>query len=249
MAKQKGIVFFEGTLGGINFYYLNNKPTARVAGGGFTSKAVKKSPNMKKVREQNSEFRNCSYVNKAFKAAIRPMLLTYKDGTLHSRLMQLFLQIKHLDAISMHGQRTVANGISTDIGKQMLQGFKFTPKRTNLLPCAYRFDWDSLTFKAEDMNRLGVGFPKSSDFMEVTLSVIRFDFETLTYTTAWAPTLVVERHFDGDSFNIAISQIPEGKGLAFAVVNVAFYQDVNGKGYLLKSEGNSGIELFMKDLD
>ena len=73
MAKQKGVVFFEGTIGGINFYYRKGVPTARASGGGFNKRAIKNSPKMVRVREQNSEFANCSKVNKAFKNAIRPL--------------------------------------------------------------------------------------------------------------------------------------------------------------------------------
>ena len=52
MAKQKGVVFFEGTLGGINFYYRKGVPTARAAGGGFNRRAIKTSPRMVRVRDK-----------------------------------------------------------------------------------------------------------------------------------------------------------------------------------------------------
>ena len=84
MAKQRGIVFFEGTMGGINFYYRNGVPTARAAGGGFTRKAIKTGSHMVRVRESNSEFANCSRVNKIFKQSITLFRLGYSDGTLHS---------------------------------------------------------------------------------------------------------------------------------------------------------------------
>jgi len=162
MAKQKGIIFFEGTLGGINFYYRKGVPTARAAGGGFTKKAIKKGANMVRVRESNTEFAGCSRVNKYFKHSIHSFLLGYKDGTLHSRLMQLFLKIKACDAVSARGKRTVSLGMSTTIGKQLLKDFRFALKRPNLLFSTYSFDWTTLTFSVTGFNVDLERFPKEA---------------------------------------------------------------------------------------
>ena len=62
MAKQKGILPFVGTLGGLNFYYLHGKPIVRQAGGGFNAKDIKNKPSMRRVRENSSEFGHCSEV-------------------------------------------------------------------------------------------------------------------------------------------------------------------------------------------
>uniref|UniRef100_UPI00404A21B5 hypothetical protein n=1 Tax=Gelidibacter sp. TaxID=2018083 RepID=UPI00404A21B5 len=56
MAKQKGVFPMVGTIGGVNFYYLNGKPVARAAGGGFNEKAIKTKKSMQRVRENGSEF-------------------------------------------------------------------------------------------------------------------------------------------------------------------------------------------------
>lgn len=243
MAKQRGIVFLEGTIGGINFYYRKGVPTARIAGGGFTREAIKKDPNMVRVRENNSEFAGCSKVNKNFKHAIRPFLLGYKDGTLHSRLMQMFLKIKDCDTLSERGKRAVSLGMSSNSGKQLLSAFKFTPKRAALLPCSYGFDWATLTFNATGFQGKQAGFPKESDYMEVTLGLIRFDFETCTYKQVFETPLVIERDFSGDAFSITASTVPVGTGVLFAMVRVAFYQTVNGEGYLLPGGGAFGLEV------
>ncbi|WP_431136062.1 hypothetical protein [Psychroserpens mesophilus] len=238
MAKQRGIVFFEGTIGGINFYYRKGVPTARAAGGGFTRKAIKTGAHMVRVREHNSEFARCSKVNKVFKQAIRPFMLGYKDGTLHSRLMQLFLNIKDCDGVSERGKRVVFLGMDSEKGKQLFKDFVFTPKRSNILPCDYDFDWNTLTFSVSGFEVNAVGFPKEADYMELVLGVVRFDFETKRYTRVMAAPLVIERDFLGDSFTVAVSELPSGTGTLFAMVRVAFYQEVNGDGYLL-SGGNA----------
>lgn len=243
MAKQKGIVFLEGTIGGVNFYYREGVPTARAAGGGFTKQAIKHGSNMVRVRESNNEFGMCAVVNKTFKQAIRPFLLGYKDGTLHSRLMQLFLKIKDCDMISERGKRCVFLGLSDTAGKAIMESFVFTPKRAMLLSCSYGFDWDGLLFSASGFDINEVVFPLKADYMEVVFGVICFDFETLSYTRVIASPLLIGRDYTGDGFNILLDELPGGTGVLFGMLRVAFYQEVNGERYLLSGANNFGVEI------
>ena len=243
MAKQRGIVFFEGTMGGINFYYRKGVPTARAAGGGFTRAAIKNGAHMVRVRESNSEFAGCSRVNKIFKQSVRLFLAGYTDGTLHNRLIQLFLKLKDLDAVSERGKRCVALGIATAIGQQLLQDFVFTPKRPVLLACAYGFDWETLTFAATGVAVEQLGFPAEATYMELVVGVVCYDFEADVYTRAVAPPLMMTRDFAGDGFSVTVPPLPEGTGVLYAVARVAFYQEVNGKGYLLSGDGAFGFAI------
>ncbi|MGM5469845.1 hypothetical protein ACS386_06175 [Flavobacteriaceae bacterium LMO-SS05] len=241
MAKQKGIIPLVGTLGGINFYFRKGVAVARTAGGGFNAKAIKHSPKMIRVRESNSEFANCSVVNKVFKQAIRYFTEGYVDGMLHSRLMQLFLKIKACDLVSVRGQRQVWQGMTTPDGKHLLKTFCFTPKWSFLFPCAYIFDWVSLRVSITGFVVAQAGFPDGASYMEVRLGAIRFDFETLAYAQVLGTPLVIGRDFAGSTFSLDVPSLPGGNGLAFAMVRVAFYQSINGQPYLL--EEGFGLEI------
>jgi hypothetical protein len=170
-------------------------------------------------------------------------MLGYKDGTLHSRLMQMFLMIKDADKISKRGERRVSLGMETDYGKHLLEHFVFTPKRPNLLPCNYEFDWNNLTFNVTRFQARYAGFPAEASYMEVLLGVVRFDFETRTFTQVIETPLIIERDFTGDAFSISIPVLPSGSGTLIAVARVAFYQTVNGEGYLLPGGGAFGLEV------
>lgn len=245
MAKQSGIVFFEGTLGGINFYYRKGVPTARRAGGGFNRKAIKTSATMVRVRESNNEFAGCAKVNRYFKQALAPFLAGHKDGTLHSRLMRLFLGLKDLDGISKRGKRSVALGFATSKGKRLWETFAVTPERPVLFNCAYGFDFEALEFKVRDYSVGAAQFVEGADYMEVLVGLVRFDFETHAFTQVLAAPLVVERDFDGTAFSVGVDGLPEGDGALFAVVRVAFYQMVNGEGYLLPGGAGFGVGVFV----
>lgn len=244
MAKQAGIVFFEGTLGGINFYYRKGIPTARRAGGGFTAKAIKTSPNMRRVRESNSEFADCSRVNKHFKRAIIPFTAGYKNGTLHSRLMRLFLNVKNLDMVSERGQRKVSVGYGSEMGKALLEDFVICTARPRLFECFYGFDWDNLVFQVNQFSVAAAKFPKGADIMEVVVGVVRFDFDAYVYRHTMAEPILIGRDFNATDFDIYVNGLPDGEGELIAIARVAFYQEVNGERYLLSGGEGFGVTLF-----
>jgi len=243
MAKVKGVVSIVGTIGGVNFYFRKGELIARKAGGGFNGKAIKKSPTMKRVREQNNEFANCSAVNKAFKLALRPILEGYVDGTLHSRLMSFFLKVKTLDAESKRGERQVAKGIVTTFGRKLLKDFVFTPKHGSLLPAQLSFDWNTFSLHVNGFDVSWIKFPQQADYLEVKLQLVRFDFNTLQYHISNSSTQMINRGYTGNSFSLTAIE-PEGtSGLLFAVARVSFYQTVNGNPYLLAGDGALGVSV------
>jgi len=243
MAKQEGTVLLKGTMGDMNFYFREGEALARTAGGGFTREAIKKGDNMVRVRESNSEFAECSQVNKAFKMALGPLLSGYRDGSLHSRLMQLFLKIKDCDLLSERGKRTVQQGISVRAGQQLLTAFHFTPKRPNLFGGESGFDWETLTFKVNDFKVSEAQFPEEADYMEVTVGLIRFDFESLAYEHVFAEPLIIARDFHKDAFTIPCPDLPGGEGMLFYAVRVCFYRTVDGERHPVPESGHTGVRI------
>ena len=202
MAKQIGPILLTGTSGGINYYFREGEALARRTGGGFSRKNIKESPTMETVRKSNSEFADCSKVNKAFKLALQPFLSGYRDGTFHSRLMQLFLRIKDCDVVSERGKRTVKRGILTKNGQQLMKAFVFTPNRPDLFGGESGFDRETLTFEVNEFKVSEAQFPKEADYMEVTVGLIRFDFESLAYEHVFAEPFMIARDFQKDTFTI-----------------------------------------------
>lgn len=243
MAKQAGILPLIGTLGGVNFYYRKGVPTARAAGGGFNREAIKHSPTMKRVREQNTEFAHCSKLNKHFKLSIKPLLSDYKDGTLHYRLMQLFTKIRDCDTVSEHGKRRVHLGLQTEFGKRLLQDFRFTPKRSHLLPCDYTFDWDSLSLRVKGFQVKHIKFPEQADFMTISLGVLQFDFEQLIYSDLNINSIIIEKDFKGSALSLDCPDIPSGNGSLLVLARTAFYQKIGDRDYILPGGDGIGIEV------
>ena len=238
MARQKGIIQLQGTLGGINFYNRLGEPLARESGGGFNSKSAEKYP---RIQEQIDEMSVASKTNKVFKQSFRSLLTGYKDGTLHYRLQSFFMKVKDLDSVSVRGQRTVANGMMTPYGKRLLKDFDFTPKRPLLLNGQSDFDWATHTLTVNRFDIAAAGIPKAADVMGLLLRTVRFDFERLEFVTETSALLELGRDFEGSTLELQTAPLADGPGVRYAFLRVAYYQQVNEINYLLPGDGLFGL--------
>lgn len=233
MARQKGLLKLTGTLGAVNFYVIKGVGYARKAGGGFNGEAIRRQPNMHRVRENASEFGNCSQVKKEFRLALLPFLADIKGRELHARLMQLFLGIKALDGVSERGQRSVIQGLQTAKGRRLLSQFVFTPKHQLLDALSGRasFDWSSQQFVVSGFNLSLYSFPKSATHVGVTLGVLDFDFEGLSSTLAVSPTHLLEVGTASASFTLVPDAVLSPQYFGIAILGLRFYEVIDGEVY------------------
>ena len=245
MAKQKGMIPLVGTLGGINFYYLNGKPVARVAGGGFNGKAIKTKASMRRVRENGSEFGHCSRVNKAFRLALRPFYKGHTFTHFHSRLMGLFTALKDLDAVHERGKRMVYEGAATAAGASLLKGYDYTPACDvrAVLPFGLTVDSGTMGLTLSEIDIKQVKFITGATHVELIYGVLDFDFETLAYDLHLAPVVVLDKGYAGGSIDMLPDTLPSGIGSLFPVLGVRFYQEVDGVLYLLNAKNGVGFML------
>ena len=243
MAQQTGIIPLVGTLNGINFYYLNGKPIARKAGGGFTRKAIKSKASMQRVRENANEFGHCSAVNKAFRFALSPFYKGYRFTHFHSRLMGLFMRIKTLDTTHKRGERCVADGIGQVHGFQLLQQFSYTPACVvrQVLPFEFCVSNTDFALTITDFDIEQVGFAAGATHIALTYGVLDFDFDRLNYALHLAAPLVLDRFYAGSTLTLEPDTLPNGLGTALCVLGVRFYQEVDGALYVLNAKDCVGI--------
>lgn len=243
MAKQKGILPLVGSIGGINFYYLNGKAVAREGGGGFTSESVKTKPSMQRVRENGSEFGHCSRVNKEFRKALLAVHNYAKLTFFHRRLMTLFTGLKDLDTVNKRGERRVAKGLESAAGKKMLQGFTYTPDciPLNAFPFAYSLDWNTATLLFPEVTAEHVIFIKGATHLSLQFGVLDFNFETFEYDLQLAPPLLLVRDFSETSLSLSASNLPASIGTQIAVLGIRYYQEVEGQLYVLNAKNGVGI--------
>ncbi|MEH6763730.1 MAG: hypothetical protein V7655_04450 [Aequorivita antarctica] len=245
MAKQIGIIRLKGTIGDTNFYSTpNGGDLARTAGGGFNSNDIKKKDTMVRVRENASEFGHCSKVKKAFRVSLAPFLCVRKDGSLHSRMMTLFTKIKSMDRVSRRGNRTVGKGLETPLGLDLIYNFVFTPACNviDTIGASASYDFGIRSCGITNFDIKNVSFPSGATHMALSLGLLHFDFNTLTYKLKMSTPLYIDKAYGATFFELSVED-PEVAGMQIAVLGLKFYQEVKGTYYLFKSANAVGVEV------
>jgi len=79
MAKQKGIIKLEGTIGEITFYKSQDGFLAK-GKGGIPADRIANDPNFQRTRENGAEFGNAGRAGKVLRNAIRGLLQNTADN-------------------------------------------------------------------------------------------------------------------------------------------------------------------------
>jgi hypothetical protein len=233
MARQRGLIKISGTIGDVNYFISRGIGWCRNAGGGFTREAILYSPRMHRIRKNNSEFGNCSSTKKQFRLALWPFLHGIKGRGLHSNMMQLFMNIKALDAVSEHGKRQVLEGLHTAKGKRMLKQFDFSLKSaiTDAAFSASTFNWNTQTLKVTNIHPSTFKAPKTATYVGVTLGIVDFDFNHLNYTLVVSPTHFLEVDAATTSFVLEPEQMMPPEHYGFAILGLRYYEVIDEEVY------------------
>ncbi len=244
MARQKGIITIEGTLGDVNFYIRKGEALARKAGGGFNADAIRNKPSMVRTRENASEFGNCSRVKKMLRLSIWSFFGNVIDASFHGRMMQLMQEIKVLDSESIRGKREVKLGLSTPLGKKLFKEFAFTPARSvvGTLNAICKFNLATYRFEVTSFDIKQVNFPKQATHFKLFFCLVTYDFENYSYSVSAAEPLLFNRKTVLTSFTMTTSPLPDTTEFFVGYIGIAFYQEVGGTLYALKEQGMIGVE-------
>lgn len=243
MAKVKSIVKLQGTIGALNFYFRKGVPLVRTAGGGFNGDAIKTKDSMVRVRENGSEFKGCMQTVRFFKLGLQPFLCTFKDGTLHQRLVSLFTKIKNGDLLAVRGSRTVFGGLQTTAGRQLLRNYLLSSgsRLEKVLHQKVLFDWTS-GFSLTDFDGGRVSFPNGGTHLALRVGYLTFDFAH--YDSAFVATdTVYLTSTDTGTVFIPSPTLATAEGMQVGVVLAQFVQELNGQFYPLKNENSVVLEV------
>lgn len=94
MAKQKGIIKLEGTIGDITFYKSRDGYLAK-GKGGIPADRIANDPNFQRTRENESEFGRAGKAGKVLRNSIRALLQNASDRLLVSRLTTEMVKVIH----------------------------------------------------------------------------------------------------------------------------------------------------------
>lgn len=249
MAKQKGIVKLDGTLGGITFYKSQDGYLAREKGG-VDAQRIANDANFQRTRENNNEFGKAGQAGKLLRSAFRAKLQNASDSRMVSRLVTEMIKVIQADATSVRGQRNVIDGEAA-----LLTGFEFNdngklgttlyaPFTATINRVTGELKADIPAFIPLDM----IGAPVGATHFEILSAGAAVDFEGATFemdsmNTAQLPLDGIATAAITLTSNVTANTVHP----LFLALGIAFYQEVNGVKYPLKNGAFNALALVKID--
>lgn len=249
MAKQKGIIKLDGTIGGITFYKSQDGYLAREKGG-VSGDRIANDPNFQRTRENGEEFGRAGKAGKLLRNSIRAMLQNASDSRMVSRLTQKMVEVIQEDATNPRGQRNVIDGEA-----ELLEGFEFniSGKLGTTLYAPYTSTIDrvagTLAVSIPAFVPLNmIAAPGGSTHFKIVSAGTEIDFENETFVVATSETAVLPWDTTATAvINLSNAVTANSTHPLFLALGIEFYQEVNGQMYPLKNGAYNALALVKVD--
>lgn len=249
MAKQKGIIKLDGTIGGITFYKSQDGYLAREKGG-VPAEKIATDPAFQRTRENGEEFGRAGKAGKLLRNAIRAMLQNASDSRMVSRLTQKMVEVVQADAINPRGQRNVIDGEA-----ELLEGFDFNINgklgTTLYAPFTGTIDRVAGTLTASIPSFVPINMlaaPGGATHFKIVSAGAEVDFENETFVMDSQATTVLPWDATATAaINLANTVTANSTHPLFLALGIEFYQQVNGQMYPLKNGAFNALSLIKVD--
>ncbi|MBS1755459.1 MAG: hypothetical protein KF741_13355 [Ferruginibacter sp.] len=245
MAKQKGIIKLEGTIGDITFYKSQDGFLAK-GKGGIPADRIANDPNFQRTRENGSEFGRAGKAGKTLRTALRAMLQNASDSRMVSRLTREMVKVIHEDVTNPRGLRNVIDGEA-----ELLIGFEFNRNgklgTTLYAPFTAVIDRVAGTLTANlaaFVPQNMIAAPGGTTHFRIVSAGAEVDFENESFVVDSQQTAVLP----WDANPTAVINLPNAVTAnsvhpLFLALGIEFYQQVNGQMYPLKNGAFNALSL------
>ena len=246
MSKQKGILKFTGTMGGVTFYKTAADGFLAREKGGVSKDRIATDPNFQRTRENGEEFGRAGKAGKLLRNSIRGLLLNVADSRMSNRLTQRMVKVVQADETNERGKRNVIDGEA-----ELLQDFEFNknsklgttlyaPYTTNIDRVTGKLTVDIPAFIPGNM----VSAPAGATHFKIISGAAEIDFENETYVvdTQQGPELPWDNTLTA-VINLENEITPASTHPLFLALGIEFYQEVNGEMYPLKNGAFNSLAL------
>ena len=245
MAKQKGIVKLEGTIGDITFFKTEDGYMAR-ENSPVSGDRIATDPAFQRTRENGAEFGRAGKAGKVLRNAVRTLLLNAKDNRVSSRLTGEMMKVIKADATNPRGMRNVIDGEAT-----LLQGFDFNvnAKLGTSLYMPYTSVIDrvagTLTVNLPAFNPAEqIAAPAGTTHFKIVSMGAEVDFENETFVTDTKETTVLPWDSTATAvINLANAVTANSTHPLFLLLGIQFFQQVNGTNYSLKNGAYNALSI------
>lgn len=240
MAKVKGLLQFYGTIDGVNLYRLEGENVARKAKS-ISKKKYKTAPNYASFRDAGKEMGSAAKMSSAFRNPLKIYTNGIAENRMYSRVNALMRKLILLDGISLRGERTVANGIATAEGKELIKNFEFNVHKSlaQTMQCGYTLNVATGTFQVLDFSpKKDLKSPVGATHVGMQLLCYDFDFTTKNYQLKGSEPEMIALEENYFSLDLSVSDLPDVKGTLMYLLRILFYQEVNGVFSMLQGNHN-----------
>lgn len=245
MARQKGIIKLDGTVGGITFYKSKEGYLAREKGGVSADK-IANDPNFQRTRENGEEFGRAGKAGKLLRNAIRAMLQNASDSRMVGRLTAEMVKVIQEDVTNTRGQRNVIDGEA-----ELLEGFEFNINgklgTTIYAPFTSTIDRVAGTLVVNIPSFVPINMvaaPGGSTHFKIVSTGAEIDFENETFIMDAQATAVLP--WDSVATGVLVltnTVTANSTHPLFLALGIEFYQEVNGQMYSLKNGASNPLAL------
>lgn len=243
MARQKGVIKLKGKIGDISFYKTQDGHLAREKGG-VDGDRIKNDAAFVRTRENGAEFGSSASAGKNLRTAIFSMLQTASDNRVVSRLTKLMTDIKSMDNTSARGERTVGVAIADPKAKALLKNFNFNNRAIlgSILFQPYAVNTANGEITIDGLEPINhINFPTGATHVTLKGAWLRLDFSTGQYELQVSPALSLPINAVGNKVNLTPKNAPANVGTDLYLLQIEFFQEVNGVQYSLKNGSHNAL--------
>lgn len=240
MAKVKGLLQFYGTIDGVNLYRLEGENVARKAKT-ISKKKYKTAPNYASFRDAGKEMGSAAKMSSAFRNPLKIYTNGIAENRMYSRVNALMRKLILLDGISLRGERTVANGITTVEGKDLVKNFEFNIHKSlvQTLQCGYTLNVATGILQLPNFTpKEDLKCPIGATHVGMQLLCYDFDFMTKNYQLKGSVPQIVALNEDSISLDLSVVDLTVVMGTRMYLLRILFYQEVNGIFSMLHGTDN-----------
>lgn len=245
MAKQKGIIKLEGTIGDITFVKTKNGYIAKEKTG-LNGDRIATDPAFQRTRENGAEFGRAGKAGKMIRSAFRSLLQNAADSNMTARLTKELVKVIQADMTSSRGERNVIDGEA-----ELLTGFDFNeqgklgttlfaPFTTTIDRVTGALSVDIPSFVPNVM----IGYPSGATHFKVSSAGAAIDFEGQSFEQNSTNSAILA--LDGTAtavLNLVNNLTTNNSHPLFLVLGIEFYQEVNGTHYPLKNGAFNALQI------
>lgn len=169
-----------------------------------------------------------------------------KDNRVSSRLTQVMSRVKNEDLTSPRGERNVATGILTPLGKSRLKGFNFNKKAVleSVLQAAFTLNTTTGEVSIPDLIPIQqLESPEGATHVEFSAGFLNLDFETGDKDLQLSNFVNLAIDATVSTVTLTPLGVPAGTGQDFYFLKAAFFQEINAVQYPLNNGAFNTLQL------